>query len=249
MRWTRTQSQKLKSAVTKFNRMRGVEKRRNPLAGEYLPPKMNFKELEKTLAQGTSRDYRLFLKQLERGSRPGALGIAPGAAFVTKWEMREVELTRRRNYQRMLRQEKKAREKAKRLRGKARKRAEVEAEALKRARVQTKPDVSKMSTEEFNTYVHAIMQTNTEGVLREIQQNDKERYLLALTREYGGGLSKEDELYKLVESLPADIVSNATFYDDLLDVDAVYDEDDDGGKMEAIHGHWIRYLDDIGYEY
>ena len=106
-----------------------------------------------------------------------------------------------------------------------------------------------MSTEESNTYVSAIMQTNTEGVLREIQQNDKEHYLLALTREYGGGLSKDDELYKLIESLPADIVSNATFYDDLLDVDAVYDEDDDGGKMEAIHAHWIRYLDDIGYEY
>lgn len=241
MRWTKTQELKLKQAVNSFNRRRGAQKRLNPLAEEYLPPKLVFADLKSKLSAGSAREWRDFLRSMERSKRKDAFKLADAEAFVTRYELREVKLKEKRDYNRMVALENKMRKDARKKRGKKREIAELKAETIKKARVKSNVDVTKLGNTDFEEFKNSLELINQEASIGNMFERDKASYLKALKN--GMDLDESDKLYQLIESLPPGVVSMADTYDEYLNVTVPYSEDEKEALRESLLTRWGRYIE------
>jgi hypothetical protein len=241
MRWTKTQDLKLKQAVNTFNRKRGAQKRLNPLAEEYLPPKLVYSELKEKFKQSSSREWRDFLASMNRAKKKDAFKLANAQAFVTRYELKEVKLKEKRDYNRMVALEKRMRKDARKKRGKKREIAELKAETIKKARVKTRVNVAELSNADFEEYKNTLGLINQEANISSMFTRDKSAYLKALKN--GMGLEEDDELYKMVEALPDEMVSMADTYDEYLNVTVPYSEDEKEELRESLIARWGRYIE------
>lgn len=240
MRWTSVQDRKLRELVSRFNRLRGVEKRRNPLAEEYLPPKLDYKVLSKQFKSEDRQQWVDFQRSVERANKPNAFRLYPGK-FVTNYEVREVQLKERRDYNRMINLSNKKLKEAKRTRNKRKRtRLEGEAKLIKRLAVKTRVDISKVDVRD---YMRSLERTNQISLLSNIEEEQKGYYLKALCN--GMGLGDGDPLYDFVKGLPAAVVSSAVYYDQYLDFSTPYSPDEVEYLEADLMYRWQRYVDSV----
>lgn len=96
IKWRKTDLEKARRAVKNFNAKIDYWAKKDPESAEYLPEKLNFKELKKEIK--TREDFNKRMKELQGFSKKGAQkivsipGAEPGTEFkLTAWELKAAQ--------------------------------------------------------------------------------------------------------------------------------------------------------------
>lgn len=89
IKWTESQRKRLNSAVRKYNNAVRKAAKANPLAAQFLPSEVSYKELMSEIT--TARALRNVVNRLERAKRPGAMTLVrqEDGSIVTRYERHE----------------------------------------------------------------------------------------------------------------------------------------------------------------
>ncbi len=96
IRWNTNQKERLKKTVKRFNAKIAREAKKSNIASEYLPKKLNIKELRQSIT--TAKDLNLLEKSVQRAFKKDAFKLIKNEKGVTttKYEKREVGIQVRR---------------------------------------------------------------------------------------------------------------------------------------------------------
>ena len=161
---------------------------------------------------------------------------------VSKWELNEAKLKARRDYRRVISAAEKAREEAKKMRGKARRRKLIEAERLHDMATMTKPDFQNWGREGAKKYMEALKRTNNLELLQESDRKYKKNYLKKLKEAFG----EDNPIAKMVEKIDASMIAASYYADPYLDFQVFYMDDDIDDYYEGLLSHWEMFVNNYG---
>ena len=242
--WTAVRIQKFRNAIRNYNRALNKQRRADPYGAVYLPPNLNVSDYIYSRPFENARQANDFLNSLRRATRKGAFEpvMNEKGVAVSKWELNEAKLKARRDYRRVISAAEKAREEAKKMRGKARRRKLIEAERLHDIATMTKPDFQNWGREGAKRYMEALKRTNNLELLQESDRKYKENYLKKIKEAFG----EDNPIAKMLEKVDASMVAASYYADPYLDFQVFYMDDDLDDYYESLLSHWEMFVNNYG---
>lgn len=239
-KWTGERIQKFRNAIRNYNRALNKQRRADPFGAVYLPENLNVSDYIYSRPFENARQANDFLNSLRRATRKGAFQpvMNEKGVAVSKWELNEAKLKARRDYRRVISAAEKAREEAKKMRGKARRRKMIEAERLHDIATMTKPDFQNWGREGAKKYMEALKRTNNLELLQESDRKYKENYLKKIKEAFG----EDNPIAKMVEKVDASMIAASYYADPYLDFQVFYMDDDLDDYYESLLSHWEMFV-------
>lgn len=232
IRWTKSQEEKLKKSVRRFNNKISREIKKNPQSADYLPQKLNYKELRKEIK--TAKDLNRQVQSVNRIFRKNALQNVETEKGIktTKYEINEIKIQVRR----INRDRKKELERAKpsKYRGTL---STVEQNALK-----PKPfNLDKIKKSDWNAYKRSAREMSKASYIDWRNKRYKEIYLetLDILGEYG------EPVKEYIENMDEEYLHDAQYDDPVLNINFISDPLEAKFIAEQILTHWERYQGNI----
>lgn len=230
IRWTKSQKEKLRRAVQKFNAKITREIKKNPSAIDYLPEKVSIKELKKDI--GTARDLNLYVKSVERVFRKGALNPVKNEEGVTttKYQVNEARnkvrrINIRRAYERKVLGD---------TRGKG-----IDY-AVRDMELQPKPfKFNKLNKREWDAFQRNAWKMSRETYINERDTMYKENYLKGLQQNLG---TYGDAIAEMLKDVDSDTIAQARLENPNLDINFLYDPQEQEFISQYAYESWVEYL-------
>lgn len=239
-KWTGERIQKFRNAIRNYNRALNKQRRADPFGAVYLPENLNVSDYIYSRPFENARQANDFLNSLLRATRKGAFQpvMNEKGVAVSKWELNEAKLKARRDYRRVISAAEKAREEAKKMRGKARRRKLIEAERLHDIATMTKPDFQNWGREGAKKYMEALKRTNNLELLQESDRKYKENYLKKIKEAFG----EDNSIAKMLEKVDSSMIAASYYADPYLDFQVFYMDDDLDDYYESLLSHWEMFV-------
>lgn len=225
IKWSKTDSKNLASAVRSFNAKRARLIKKDPTLEQYLPDKVTVKELKGEVI--TRRDLNKTLNSLERFKRKGVENLVQSEAGVitTRYELRELQLKVR-----IINQRKAAELKRANLSTEKGTMGSIRSNNLKPKKFNFKT----MTPGNWEKFVESVKKQSSAKYDYEKLQRYKENYLNALERVFG---EQGKDLIERVSKIDARILVDAFYNDPVLQVDFIYDPHEMALVIDQINEH------------
>lgn len=231
IKWRKEDKEELAREVRRFNAKRTRLIKKNPAYAEYLPDKLSVKELKSNIS--TRKEFNRTLNSVKRFMRKGAETPieTKGGVKTTKYEKKELGLKLRLVNQRRTIERKKAN-------------VSTEKGTMGSIRANNlmpkKANLDLISKEGWKKFAESVDKQSKDSYFYGKQERYKQNYLSSIKNTFG---NKGDDLFKLVDSVPAEIVVQAFYDDPFLNIDFFYSPYEMAIKIEALMDHWNMYLD------
>ena len=230
IKWRQKDIKKLSNTVRKFNAKRTSEITQNPKAEDWLPEKMNVKQIRDVIT--TRSDYNYIVNTLERFMRKDATKKirTEGGKDTTKWAMYELRYAnQRRNAKRAA----------------ARKKANVSPEkgtmgTIAQANLNPRTFNKKMGPGAWDSFKRQVQMEVLDSYDEKRRRNYMENYMESIASVFG--LTNAFYLVDLLEKLDADDFVQAYHDDPILSLDYHYSDNDQLEDLANIYEHWIRWI-------
>lgn len=239
-KWTVERVKKFRDAIRNYNRALNKQRRADPFGAVYLPENLSVDDYVYKKSFENATQANDFLNSLRRATRKGAFQpvMNQKGVAVSKWELNEAKLKARRDYRRVKSAAERAKEEAKKMRGKARRRKLIEAERLHDIAVMTKPDFQNWGRDSAKKYMEALERTNNLQLLRKSDIKYKENYLKKLRGFFG----EDNAIAKMLEGIDAGMIAASYYADPYLDFEVFYMDDELDDYYESLLSHWESFV-------
>lgn len=227
IRWRDSDSKRLAREVRRFNAKLTREIKRNPAIKEYLPERLNTKDLKAVIK--TRADFNREIRSIERFMLKDATAPIESKTGIrtTKWEKNEVALKVRRINR--ARREELQREQPSHEKG--------TMGSIRENNLQPKKfDINKIKKSDWEKFVESVEAQVMSTYKLAKMEAYKENYLKAILNSLGNELGAE--LYEYVRDLPAEFVYRQYYQDPLLQLNFVYDPLQAQLIAETALAHW-----------
>lgn len=224
--WRQSQRQKLSQSVSKFNAKITRELKKNPDLAEFLPAKLNVKDLKKNIT--TAKELSTLIKSVDRLFKPGALMpiTTDKGIKTTLYEIKEVKLKVN---------------KINRARAKELKEVKPSTETGTMGSIQSnnlrpkKFNINKISPRDWGKYKAGIEIEAKDNFYSRKAELYKENYLKSIEFNLG---SEGEELYNYVSELDPEFVYRNFYNDPILQIGFTSDALPANHIAETSLSHW-----------
>lgn len=232
--WRASQKDRLKKAVSNYNKKINKLIKLNPDLKEYLPEKVKSTIVKKEI--NTAKELNSFIKSLERLNKNKEIKLITNEQGVTltNYEMREIKLKINkinRNRKKEIIEMNPSTEKG-------------TMGSIKKNNLRPKNfNFNKMTKKDFEKFKQ-VLAKQSRSDFKDIQYKEyKENYLKAIKNNLG---EIGDKLYELIDSKVSGEMLYKKYYDDpVLQLDFYYDPYEAKQKAEIIYEHWLNVLNEI----
>lgn len=233
IRWRDADQKALSNAVRKFNAKRTRLINKVPELEEFLPKKLNVKEIKSGIV--TRKDYTNVINSIERFMRKGAEKpiITKEGVKLTVYEKKELQIKLRTINRR---------------RTAERKKANVSTEkgtmgTIRANNLLPKPsNLDKIKKSDWDMFVKSVEKQSKNSYYYERDERYKANYIQGLRNVFG---ESADELIALVNLIPAEIIVQMQYDQPILQLDFFYDPLELEVKLEAITEYLEKYLNKL----
>ena len=242
IRWTADDEKELRDAVRRYNRKIAKVAKRQPELAEYQPSRINVAQAIKKAKSGTRKGYKEMLKHIEQYNKPGAEAVVTTEAGVTTTIYQVTENKRAAAAINAYKRAglKKAEENASPYKGTMGRARENDFRPIKDRTQDTAPN-------SFEAYSRSLEERLMRFKNNYYEDLYKQNYLEAVRQQFG----VNSRLYKLVQDMSADDLSDLWYKDAVTDISFVYDANPNPSKAQ-VNDHENYILDrfaSYGYEY
>lgn len=232
IRWVKSQQDRLKSTLRKYNATIRKAEKAQPELVQFLPEKLYYKDTKGQVQ--TTKELNALIKSLNRVVKSGIEVVeTEGGVTITNIELERVQGL----YNKVEREKRQRRSKLEKARTPGR--MGTEAEASLRPRT-LKPSTVKM--EGWETFVKTLERQAAPEYWGERDEQYKENYIEGLWRNFGAR-SDTLEVVEIVQKIPPATMLLAAQQNPNLVFDFIYPHSDEerADHLEAIRVGWLEY--------
>ena len=232
IKWLKPNRDKLSKAISKFNAKITRETKKNPRLAEVFPSKLNVEE-EKAKIKST-QELNKFINSINRAFRPGAFSVTVNkyGVAITEWEKKETTYKIRE----INKAKKKELEKYNPSHEKGTKGTIKDMNLLPK-----KNRFDKVTSQkEWDMFKKSIEKQVDKNYMDKKHEIYADNYRTALKNEFGVWA---DDILKMIENVPPDIIIQEYYSNPFLEIGYVYDQHQSlTDRISRVKNEWKRIL-------
>jgi len=242
IRWRKSDVEKLKHEVQRFNAKINRTAKRHPEIADILPNKINVKELMQKIT--TRNEFNREIKSLQRFSKRGAEKpiVSKTGLRITKWERQEIAYKVAQINRERTKELKRVMELPVMTRGTPTglKRSQMGEERLTELR-KKQFDINKIRPgKEWELFKKSVEKQATDTYRELAYEQYKQNYFQAIYNNFG---SYADELIDQLKDVPAKDIVDMYYKEQEASIDFPYDPQDVLTKLDIIKNIWQPVID------